>query len=183
MLGRIQRKHRHRSKNTRRRFPEETGVDANSCSSRKTIRAKLFHKQITTSSKSRATVRQLCELERTRQVLAASSCSPAKWSSLKIAARRPRQRPGPGYLTDGTMVVVNNAQSHVGRRWIPGATARCKLRGCDHLADLRTATMRAARSRTLIMKPRHRPYLIQPCRCAAHPLAPGCLAIPRRRHA
>src|SRR5450432_1428676 len=115
MLGRIQRNTGIGVKIHDADFPEETGVDAKLVQLAKNIRAKLFtndYNLIKVAELQSVNCVNLNELAKSlRMVLL-----PGEVLSLKIAREGRDKGQGLGYLPDGTMVVVNNAQSQIGQQ-------------------------------------------------------------------
>jgi uncharacterized protein YacL len=115
MLGRIQRNAGIEVKIHDADFPEETGVDAKLVQLAKNIRAKLFtndYNLIKVAELQSVNCVNLNELARSMRVV----LLPGEVLSLKIAREGRDKGQGLGYLADGTMVVVNNAQSLIGQQ-------------------------------------------------------------------
>jgi uncharacterized protein YacL len=115
MLGRIQRNTGIEVKIHDADFPEETGVDAKLVQLAKNIRAKLFtndYNLIKVAELQSVNCVNLNELARSMRVV----LLPGEVLSLKIAREGRDKGQGLGYLADGTMVVVNNAQSLIGQQ-------------------------------------------------------------------
>jgi len=115
MLGRIQRNTGIEVKIHDADFPEETGVDAKLVQLAKNIRAKLFTNDfnlIKVAELQSVNCVNLNELAKSLRVV----LLPGEVISLKIAREGRDKGQGLGYLPDGTMVVVNNAQSQIGQQ-------------------------------------------------------------------
>jgi uncharacterized protein YacL len=115
MLGRIQRNTGIGVKIHDADFPEETGVDAKLVQLAKNIRAKLFtndYNLIKVAELQSVNCVNLNELAKSLRVV----LLPGEVVSLKIAREGRDKGQGLGYLPDGTMVVVNNAQSQIGQQ-------------------------------------------------------------------
>jgi len=115
MLGRIQQNNRIEVKIHDADYPEETGVDAKLVRLAKNIRAKIFTNDanlIRVAELQSVNCVNLNELAKClRMTLMAGEVV-----SLKIIREGRDKGQGLGYLPDGTMVVVNHAQSHIGQQ-------------------------------------------------------------------
>src|ERR1022692_1711335 len=115
MLGRIQRNTGVGVKIHDADFPEETGVDAKLVQLAKNIHAKLFtndYNLIKVAELQSVNCVNLNELAKSLRIV----LLPGEVVSLKIAREGRDKGQGLGYLPDGTMVVVNNAQSQIGQQ-------------------------------------------------------------------
>ena len=115
MLNRIQRNQRNEVKIHEGDFPEEREVDAKLSRLARNLGAKLFTNDHNLS--------KIAELQSVNCVnlhdLAKSLRSillPGELLSMRIVREGKDKGQGIGYLPDGTMVVVNNGQSHVGQQ-------------------------------------------------------------------
>ncbi len=115
MLNRLQRNPRNEVKIHEGDFPGETEVDAKLVLLARTLRAKLFTND--------SNLAKIAELQKVNCVnlheLAKSMRSvllPGEVLNLRIVREGRDKGQGVAYLPDGTMVVVNNAQSMVGRQ-------------------------------------------------------------------
>jgi uncharacterized protein YacL len=140
MLGRIQRNTGIGVKIHDADFPEETGVDAKLVQLAKNIRAKLFtndYNLIKVAELQSVNCVNLNELARSLRVV----LLPGEVVSLKIAREGRDKGQGLGYLPDGTMVVVNNAQSQIGQQVDAQVLSVLQTgAGVIIFADLRTTT-------------------------------------------
>ena len=115
MLGRIQQNKRIEVKIHDADYPEETGVDAKLVRLAKNIRAKLFtndYNLIRVAELQSVNCVNLNELAKSLRV----TLMAGEVISLKIVREGRDKGQGLGYLPDGTMVVVNHAQNHVGQQ-------------------------------------------------------------------
>ena len=115
MLGRIQQNKRIEVKIHDADYPEETGVDAKLVRLAKNIRAKLFtndYNLIRVAELQSVNCVNLNELAKSLRV----TLMAGEVISLKIIREGRDKGQGLGYLPDGTMVVVNHAQSHIGQQ-------------------------------------------------------------------
>jgi len=115
MLTRIQRNTRNEVKIHDGDFPEETGVDAKLIRLARNLNAKLFTNDYN--------LNQIAEIQSVNHVNLhdlAKSLKPVLLAgdqlSLKIVREGKDKGQGVGYLPDGTMVVINNGQSHIGQQ-------------------------------------------------------------------
>src|SRR3974390_3105154 len=115
MLSRIQRNKRNEVKIHDGDFPEETGVDAKLVRLARNLGAKLYTNDYNLG--------KIAELQSVNYVnlhdLAKSLrvvLLPGEMLSLRIVREGKDKGQGVGYLPDGTMVVVNNAQSAIGQQ-------------------------------------------------------------------
>lgn len=115
VLGRVQRNVHHEVKIHEGDFTDETGVDAKLVRLAKAIGAKLFTTDYNLT--------KIAELQSVRcvniQELAVALKTvlvPGEMLSLKLVREGRDKGQGVGYLTDGTMVVVNQAQSLIGQQ-------------------------------------------------------------------
>ncbi|MEK7780565.1 MAG: PIN domain-containing protein [Verrucomicrobiota bacterium] len=115
MLERIQKNQRNEVKIHDGDFPEETGVDAKLVRLARNLNAKLFtndHNLGKIAALQNVTCVNLHELARMlKPVLMAGDTL-----SLKLVREGKDKGQGVAYLPDGTMVVVNNGQSHIGQQ-------------------------------------------------------------------
>jgi uncharacterized protein YacL len=115
MLGRIQQNKRIEVKIHDADFPEETDADAKLVRLAKNIRAKLFtndYNLIRVAELQSVNCVNLNELAKSLRV----TLMAGEVISLKIAREGRDKGQGLGYLPDGTMVVVNHAQSYIGQQ-------------------------------------------------------------------
>jgi uncharacterized protein YacL len=115
ILNRIQRNNRNEVKIHDGDFPDETEVDAKLVRLARNLRAKLYTNDYNLG--------KIAELQKVNLVnlhdLAKSLRTvllPGEMISLRIVREGKDKGQGVGYLPDGTMVVVNNAQSAVGQQ-------------------------------------------------------------------
>jgi uncharacterized protein YacL len=115
VLNRIQRNTRNEVKIHDGDFPEETGVDAKLVRLARNLSAKLYTNDYNLG--------KIAELQKVNYVnlhdLAKSLRTvllPGEMLSLRIVREGKDKGQGVGYLPDGTMVVVNNAQSAIGQQ-------------------------------------------------------------------
>ena len=114
LLGRLQQNRRLEVKIHDADFPGETGVDAKLVLLAKNIRAKLFtndHNLLRVAELQSVNCVNLNELAKCLR----AALLPGEVVSLKIVREGRDKGQGLGYLPDGTMVVVNRAQSHIGQ--------------------------------------------------------------------
>jgi uncharacterized protein YacL len=143
MLNRIQRNTRNEVKIHDGDFPDETGVDGKLVRLARNLRAKLFtndYNLIKIAELQSVSCVNLHELARTMRAV----LLPGEVLSLRIAREGRDKGQGVGYLPDGTMVVVNNAQTMVGHQ--VDAQVQSTLQtgaGVIVFADLRNAPQRA----------------------------------------
>ena len=115
MLGRLQQNKRLEVKIHDADFPAETGVDAKLVLLAKNIRAKLFtndYNLLRVAELQSVNCVNLNELAKSLR----TALLPGEVVSLKIVREGRDKGQGLGYLPDGTMVVVNHAQSHIGQQ-------------------------------------------------------------------
>ncbi len=115
MLQRIQKNPRNEVKIHEGDFPEETGVDAKLVRLARNLNAKLFtndHNLGKVAALQNVTCLNLHELAR----LLKPTLLPGEVLTLKIVREGKDKGQGVAYLPDGTMVVVNHAQSHIGQQ-------------------------------------------------------------------
>ncbi|MFO1488817.1 MAG: TRAM domain-containing protein [Verrucomicrobiota bacterium] len=115
MLHRIQRNKRVEVKIHEADYPEETGVDMKLIRLAKNIRAKLFTNDanlIRVAELQSVNCVNLNELAKCLRV----SLMTGDAVNLKIVREGRDKGQGVGYLSDGTMIVVNNAQSRIGQQ-------------------------------------------------------------------
>ena len=115
MLNRIQRNQRNEVKIHDGDFPEEKEVDAKLLRLARNLGAKLFtndHNHGKIASLQNVTHVNLHELARSLKPV----MLPGETLSLKIVREGKDKGQGIAYLPDGTMVVVNNGQSHIGHQ-------------------------------------------------------------------
>jgi uncharacterized protein YacL len=114
MLNRIQRNQKNEVKIHDGDFPEETGVDAKLTRLARNLHAKLF-----TNDYNLAKIAELQSVNCVNLHELAKSMRmtllPGEVFSLRIAREGRDKGQGVGYLPDGTMVVVNNAQTMIGQ--------------------------------------------------------------------
>ncbi len=115
MLNRIQRNPRNEVKVHDGDFPEETGVDAKLIRLARNLGAKLFTNDYNLG--------KIAELQKVHYVnmhdLARSMKAillPGEMLTLRVVREGKDKGQGVGYLPDGTMVVINNGQSHIGQQ-------------------------------------------------------------------
>ncbi|MCU0784228.1 MAG: TRAM domain-containing protein, partial [Verrucomicrobia bacterium] len=96
-------------------FPEETGVDAKLVRLARNLGAKLFTNDYNLG--------KIAELQKVQCVnmhdLAKSMKAillPGEVLTLRVVREGKDKGQGVGYMPDGTMVVINNAQSHIGQQ-------------------------------------------------------------------
>jgi len=115
MLGRIQQNGRNEVKIHEADFPDETGVDGKLVRLAKALNAKLF-----TNDFNLGKIAELQSVPHVNVNQLASALKPVVLPgenfSLKIVREGKDRGQGVGYLNDGTMVVVNNGQTLVGRQ-------------------------------------------------------------------
>jgi uncharacterized protein YacL len=115
MLGRIQHNPRIEVKIHDADYPEETGVDAKLVRLAKNIRGKIFttdYNLIKVAELQSVNCVNLNELAKCMRV----QLLPGEVFNLKIVREGRDKGQGVGYLPDGTMVVVNNAQTRIGQQ-------------------------------------------------------------------
>jgi uncharacterized protein YacL len=115
MLNRIQRNPRNEVKIHDGDFPEETGVDAKLVRLARNLGAKLFTNDYNLG--------KIAELQKVHCMnmhdLAKSMKSillPGEVLTLRIVREGKDKGQGVGYMPDGTMVVINNGQAHIGQQ-------------------------------------------------------------------
>jgi len=115
MLNRIQRNPRNEVKVHDGDFPEETGVDAKLIRLARNLGAKLFTNDYNLG--------KIAELQKVHYVnmhdLARSLKTillPGEVLTLRVVREGKDKGQGVGYLPDGTMVVINNGQPHIGQQ-------------------------------------------------------------------
>jgi uncharacterized protein YacL len=115
VLNRIQRNQRNEVKIHDGDFPDEQGVDAKLIRLARNLKAKLFTNDYNLGKLAElqsVNHFNLHELAKCMRVV----LLPGETLSLRIAREGKDKGQGVGYLPDGTMVVVNNAQSAVGQQ-------------------------------------------------------------------
>ena len=115
MLNRIQRNTRNEVKIHDGDFPEEPEVDTKLVRLARNLGAKLYtndHNLGKIAELQKVTCVNLHELARSLRVI----LLPGEMLSLRIVREGKDKGQGVGYLPDGTMVVVNNAQNAVGQQ-------------------------------------------------------------------
>jgi uncharacterized protein YacL len=115
MLNRIQRNPRNEVKIHDGDFPEETGVDAKLVRLSRNLGAKLF-----TNDYNLGKIAELQNVQYLNMHDLAKSMKaillPGELLTLRVVREGKDKGQGVGYLPDGTMVVINNAQSYVGQQ-------------------------------------------------------------------
>ena len=96
-------------------FPEEKDVDSKLVRLARNLNAKLFTNDYNLAKVAALQKVSCVNLHEVANASRSSSC-PAKSSSLKIVREGSDKGQGIGYLPDGTMVVVNNGQPHIGQQ-------------------------------------------------------------------
>jgi uncharacterized protein YacL len=115
MLNRIQRNARNEVKIHDGDFPEETGVDAKLVRLARNLNAKLFTNDYALAKVAelqKVSCFNLHELAKSMRVV----LLPGEVLSLRVAREGRDKGQGVGYLPDGTMVVINNAQNLIGHQ-------------------------------------------------------------------
>jgi uncharacterized protein YacL len=115
MLNRIQRNTRNEVKIHDGDFPEETGVDAKLVRLARNLNAKLFtndYNLAKVAELQKVSCFNLHELAKSMRVV----LLPGEVLSLRVAREGRDKGQGVGYLPDGTMVVINNAQHLIGHQ-------------------------------------------------------------------
>lgn len=115
MLNRIQRNQRNEVKIHDGDFPEETEVDAKLVRLARNLNAKLYtndHNLGKIAALQNVTYVNLHELSRSLKPV----LLPGELLSLKIVREGKDKGQGIAYMSDGTMVVVNNGQPHIGQQ-------------------------------------------------------------------
>ncbi|HMP81705.1 MAG TPA: TRAM domain-containing protein [Verrucomicrobiota bacterium] len=115
MLNRIQRNTRNEVKIHDGDFPEETGVDAKLIRLARNLNARLYtndHNLGKIAELQNIACVNIHELARTLKPI----LLPGEVISLRVVREGKDKGQGVGYMPDGTMVVVNNGQPHVGQQ-------------------------------------------------------------------
>src|SRR5215813_5182466 len=115
MLNRIQRNNRNEVKIHDGDFPEESGVDAKLVRLARNLNAKLFtndYNLAKVAELQKVSCFNLHELAKSLRVI----LLPGEILSLRVVREGRDKGQGVGYLPDGTMVVINNAQPLVGHQ-------------------------------------------------------------------
>lgn len=115
MLGRIQHNPRIEVKIHDADYPEETGVDAKLVRLAKNIRGKIFTTDYNLIKVAELQSVNCVNLNELAKCLRAQLL-PGEVLNLKIIREGRDKGQGVGYLPDGTMVVVNNAQTRIGQQ-------------------------------------------------------------------
>ena len=115
ILNRIQRNVRNEVKIHDAEFPDETGVDAKLMRLARNLSARIYttdHNLAKVAELQGISCVNLSEVARCLRVI----LLPGEILSLRIVREGKEKKQGIGYLPDGTMVVVNNAQEHIGQQ-------------------------------------------------------------------
>jgi uncharacterized protein YacL len=115
MLNRIQRNTRNEVKIHDGDFPEETGVDAKLIRLARNLNAKLYtndHNLGKIAELQNISSVNIHELARTLKPI----LLPGEAISLRVVREGKDKGQGVGYMSDGTMVVINNGQPHIGQQ-------------------------------------------------------------------
>ena len=115
MLQRIQRNKSNEVKIHDADFPEEAGVDAKLVRLAKNINARLCTNDFNLTKVAELQTVNCLNLQEVSRLLK-PVILPGEVFSLKIVREGKDKGQGVGYLPDGTMVVVNNAYSHIGQQ-------------------------------------------------------------------
>jgi uncharacterized protein YacL len=115
ILNRIQRNTRNEVRIHDAEFPDETGVDSKLIRLARNLSARLYttdYNLVKVAELQNISCVNLSEVARCLRVI----LLPGEMLSLRIVREGKERNQGIGYLADGTMVVVNNAQSHIGQQ-------------------------------------------------------------------
>jgi uncharacterized protein YacL len=115
ILNRIQRNQRSEVKIHDGDFPEETGVDAKLIRLARNLNAKLFtndHNLGKIAELQNISCVNIHEMARTLKPI----LLPGESLALRVVREGKDKGQGVGYMSDGTMVVVNNGQPHIGQQ-------------------------------------------------------------------
>ena len=115
MLNRIQRNPRHEVKIHDGDFPEEKEVDTKLVRLARNLGAKLFTNDYNLSKIAELQSVNFVNMHELAKSLK-STLLPGEILTLRVAREGKDKGQGIGYLPDGTMVVINNAQPHVGQQ-------------------------------------------------------------------
>ncbi|MEY4386790.1 MAG: hypothetical protein RLY20_2073 [Verrucomicrobiota bacterium] len=148
ILNRIQRNAKNEVRIHDADFPDEVGVDSKLMRLARNLSARLYttdYNLVKVAELQKISCVNLAEVARCLRVI----LLPGEMLSLRIVREGKERNQGIGYLPDGTMVVVNNAQAHIGQQ-VDAQVQSTHQTGAGIIvfADLRATLSHAANATT-----------------------------------